>query len=329
MSKGEHLGSPGKGDRAAGTAITMTDETDHQDVQRVVLVTGPSGAGRSTAIHVLEDLGYEAIDNLPLSLVPRLLDGPALGRPIALGVDVRNRDFTAGSVIEGIDRMTRMPEVDCEVLYLDCRADELLRRYGETRRRHPLAPDCEPGAGIAREVDLLAPVRARADVLIDTSDLSPHDLKAELARWFETGQQARLTVGVHSFSYKRGVPRGLDMMFDCRFLNNPHWEPDLRPLDGRAAEVAAFVAADPRFAPFFQAVLDLLLLVLPAHVEEGKAHLTIGLGCTGGQHRSVAMVEKLAAALAQSGWQVSKRHRELERRADSGAGQPTVEVGRA
>jgi len=307
----------------------MTDETDHQDVQRVVLVTGPSGAGRSTAIHVLEDLGYEAIDNLPLSLVPRLLDGPALGRPIALGIDVRNRDFTAGSLIEGIDRMTRMPEVDCEVLYLDCRAEELLRRYGETRRRHPMAPDEEPGTGIAREVDLLAPVRARADVLIDTSDLSPHDLKAELARWFDTGQQARLTVGVHSFSYKRGVPRGLDIMFDCRFLNNPHWEPALRPLDGRAPEVAAFVAADPRFQPFFDKVLDLLLMVLPAHVEEGKAHLTIGLGCTGGQHRSVAMAEKLSAALAQSGWQVSKRHRELERRADSGAGQPTVEVGRA
>lgn len=320
---------PGKGGRATGTTTGMTDETDHQEVQRVVLVTGPSGAGRSTAIHVLEDLGYEAIDNLPLSLVPRLLDGPALGRPIALGIDVRNRDFTAGSLIEGIDRMTRMPEVECEVLYLDCRAEELLRRYGETRRRHPLAPDDAPGEGIAREVDLLAPVRARADVLIDTSDLSPHDLKAELARWFETGQQARLTVGVHSFSYKRGVPRGLDIMFDCRFLNNPHWEPALRPLDGRAPEVAAFVAADPRFAPFFDKVLDLLLTVLPGHVAEGKAHLTIGLGCTGGQHRSVAMAEKLSAALAQSGWQVSKRHRELERRADSGAQQPTVEVGRA
>ena len=299
----------------------MDAERDRQDSQRVVLVTGPSGAGRSTAIHVLEDLGYEAIDNLPLSLVPRLLDGPALSRPIALGIDVRNRDFSAGALIEGIDRLTRMPEIALEVLYLDCRAEELLRRFGETRRRHPLAPGEPPEEGIAREIDLLAPVKVRADLLIDTSDLTPHDLKAELARWFETGAEARLAVAVHSFSYKRGIPRGVDMMFDCRFLKNPHWEPALRPLDGRAAEVADYVAADPRFAPFFDKVLDLALLVLPAHVEEGKAHLTIGLGCTGGRHRSVAVAEKLSAALAQAGWQVSKRHRELERRALGASGQ--------
>lgn len=283
-----------------------------------MLVTGPSGAGRSTAIHALEDLGYETIDNLPLSLVPRLLDGPALGRPLALGVDVRNRDFSAAGLIEGIDRLTRMPEILPEVLYLDCRPEELLRRYGETRRRHPLAPADAPGEGIAREIDLLAPIRARADVLIDTSDLSPHDLKAEIATWFAQGHGQRLAVSVQSFSYKRGVPRGVDIMFDCRFLRNPHWDAALRPQDGRSPDIAAFVAADPRFAPFFRAMLDLVLLVLPAHVEEGKAHLTIGLGCTGGKHRSVATAEKLAAALAQAGWQVSKRHRELERRAAQG-----------
>lgn len=282
--------------------------------QRLVLVTGPSGAGRSTAINVLEDLGFEAIDNLPLSLIPKLLDGTRRPIPLALGLDVRNRDFSASNVIELIDKLTRDPAYAPEVLYLDCAPDTLVRRYSETRRRHPLAPDDAPLTGVLAEVDLLAPIRVRADVLVDTTDLSPHDLKAELARWFDTTPDRRLTVSVQSFSYKRGVPRGLDLMFDCRFLANPHWQPELRALDGRDRAVQDFVAGDPRFDEFFARVRDLLLFTLPAHLEEGKAHLAIGFGCTGGQHRSVTLAEKMADALAESGWQVSKRHRELERR---------------
>ncbi|MGL4281279.1 MAG: RNase adapter RapZ [Albidovulum sp.] len=294
--------------------MTENELRTGQDVQRVVLVTGPSGAGRSTTLHALEDLGYEIIDNLPFSLIPRLLDGPPISRPVALGIDVRNRDFSAAGLIELIDRLTRLPEVAPEVLYLDCRPEELLRRYNETRRRHPLAPDDSPAAGIAAEIDLLAPIRARAEVLIDTTDQSPHDLKAEIGRFFATSGTSPLAVSIHSFSYKRGVPRGLDMMFDCRFLRNPHWDADLRPLDGRAPEIAAFLDADPHFAPFLAKVRDLLLFVLPAHVSEGKSHLAIGFGCTGGQHRSVAVTEKMVKSLADAGWQVSKRHRELERR---------------
>lgn len=281
---------------------------------RLVLITGPSGAGRSTAIHVLEDLGYEGIDNIPLSLVPRLLDGPPLGRPIALGLDARNRDFNTTALIELIDSLTRDPRVALEVLYLDCAPEELIRRFSETRRRHPLAPAETPTEGIGREIDLLAPVRVRADHLIDTTGLSPHDLKAEIARWFDAQAGERLAVSVQSFSYKRGVPRGVDMIFDCRFLSNPHWDPALRPLDGRDPAVAAFVRADPRFDDFFRKLRDLLLMLLPAHLEEGKAHLSIGFGCTGGQHRSVAVAEMLGAALAEAGWPVSKRHRELERK---------------
>lgn len=291
-----------------------------QDGRRLVLVTGPSGAGRSTAIHALEDLGYEVIDNLPFSLIPRLLDGPPLTRPVALGIDVRNRDFSATALIELIDRLTRLPEVAPEVLYLDCRAEDLIRRFSETRRRHPLTGAMTPTDGVAREIDLLIPIRARADVLIDTSQLSPHDLKAEIGHWFGKGDSPRLGVSVHSFSYKRGVPRGLDLMFDCRFLRNPHWEEDLRALDGRDSRVADFVEGDPRFAEFFARVRDLLLMQLPAHLEEGKSHLAIGFGCTGGQHRSVALAEKMAKSLAEAGWQVSKRHRELERRAAGASG---------
>lgn len=284
---------------------------------RLLLVTGPSGAGRSTAIAALEDLDWESIDNMPLGLVPRLLDGPARGRPIALGIDARNRDFSASALIGLIDEMTSDPRVRLEVLYVDCDADILVRRYSETRRRHPLAPAEQPIDGVRREFDLLGPARVRADHLIDTSEMSPHDLREEMARRFAHGPGPRLSVSVQSFSYKRGVPRGVDMVFDCRFLTNPYWQPQLRSLDGRDAQVAAHIATDPRFDDFVGKVLDLLLLLLPAHVDEGKAHLAIGFGCTGGQHRSVAITEKLAGTLALAGWEVSKRHRELERRANA------------
>ena len=291
-------------------------ETRPDAVSRVVLVTGPSGAGRTTAIAALEDLGYEAINNLPLSIVPRLIDGP-LARPLALGIDVRNRDFSAHAMIELIDHLTREPGIRLEVLYLDATVEALVRRYSETRRRHPLAPEDAPAVGIVPEIDLLAPVRVRADVLIDTTAMSPHELRAEVTRWFDMGHIARLAVSVHSFSYKRGVPRGLDMMFDCRFLSNPHWVTELRPLTGLDPAVAAHVAADPRYDEFLGRVRDLLLFLLPAHVEEGRSHLAVGFGCTGGQHRSVAVTEAIAKTLAEAGWQVSKRHRELERRAQT------------
>lgn len=288
--------------------------TSQQYEHRLLLVTGPSGAGRSTAIHALEDLGFEVIDNLPLSFLPRLIDGPSLGHPIALGIDVRNREFSATGLIEMIDQLTRDPKVGLELLYVDCGFDALIRRYSETRRRHPLAASETPTEGIEREIDLLAPIRARADHLIDTTELSPHDLRAEIQAWFSEGPSSHMAVSVQSFSYKRGLPRGLDMVFDCRFLRNPYWNPDLRGKDGRDAEVASHVEEDPRFKEFIDRVSGLLELLLPAHKAEGKAHLSIGFGCTGGQHRSVAVAEKLSKMLADAGWTVSKRHRELERR---------------
>ena len=279
---------------------------------RIVCVVGPAGAGRTTGINALEDLGFEAIANMPLDLVPRLTDGPAPGRPIALGVDVRTRGFSIAGFLELAATLDRDPRVDFTLVYLDCTPEALLRRYSETRRRHPSAPDDHPEDGIALEIALLAPVRERADILINTSEMTPHELRAEIGRWFGGEERAGLAVSLQSFSYKRGMPRGLDMVFDCRFLRNPHWEPCLRPRDGRDAAVAAHVREDPRFAPFFERVRELVAFLLPAHAEEGKAHLAIGFGCTGGQHRSVMMVETLARTLAEAGWQVSKRHRELE-----------------
>lgn len=283
-------------------------------LHQVVLVTGPSGSGRTTAINALEDIGFETISNLPLTLLPRLLEGPPPERPLALGLDVRNRDFSTEAVIELIDRLSQLESVRIDILYLDCRPEILLRRYSETRRRHPLAPAESPAEGVDREIDLLVPIRARADILIDTSEFSPHDLREEMRRWFDPEDGSRLAVTVHSFSYKRGVPRAVDLVFDVRFLRNPYWDPALRDLFGTDPRVAAYVEQDERAAPFFGKVLDLVLFLLPAYRDEGKSHLAIGVGCTGGQHRSVAMSEKIGNALASEGWQVSVRHRELERR---------------
>ena len=280
----------------------------------LVLVTGPSGAGRTTAINVLEDLGVEVINNLPLSLLPRLLDGPPLNHPLALGLDIRNRDFSIDALISVIDGMTNRPDIATQVLYLDASEEELARRFSETRRRHPLVESGSLLSGISREKELLIPIRERADVLIETTGLSPHDLRAEIERLFAPDEGHMMHVTVHSFSYKRGLPCGMDIVLDCRFLRNPHWDAALRDYDGRDAAVDAYVEADPRFTQFFAQIKGMMDLLLPAYKEEGKSHLSIGFGCTGGQHRSVAVTERLAKSLAADGWQVSKKHHEMERR---------------
>ncbi|MEX0278214.1 MAG: RNase adapter RapZ [Ruegeria sp.] len=283
--------------------------------QRIVLVTGPSGAGRSTAIHVLEDLGFEAIDNLPMGLLMRLLDSPDPSQPMALGIDARNRDFSTMGFIELAAKLNRMEQVDLSILYLDCNDEILLRRFSETRRRHPVAADASPATGIRREKDQLQPIREIADTLIDTSALNIHQLRDEVERWFAPRGGRHLAVSVESFSYKRGMPRGLDMVFDCRFLANPYWRPELREADGRNPDVASYVQSGMNYTAFFDRVVDLLTELLPAFQAEGKAHLSVAFGCTGGQHRSVAVAEAVAKALAEGGQQVAIRHREMERRA--------------
>ncbi|WP_170583140.1 RNase adapter RapZ [Ruegeria arenilitoris] len=281
---------------------------------RIVLVTGPSGAGRSTAIHVLEDLGYEAIDNLPMGLLLRLMEGADPSRPMALGIDARNRDFSTIGFIELVAKLGRMSQVDLSTLYLDCTDDVLLRRFSETRRRHPVATDASPETGIRQEKELLEPIREIADTLIDTSVLNVHQLRSEVERWFAPEGGRHLAVSIESFSYKRGLPLGLDMVFDCRFLANPYWRPELREADGRNPDVASYVQADTNYAAFFERVVELLLSLLPAFKAEGKTHLSVAFGCTGGQHRSVAMAEAVAKALAEQGQPVAIRHREMERR---------------
>jgi len=292
----------------------MTHAIPYSRSSRLVLVTGPSGAGRTTSIRALEDLSYEAIDNLPLSLVSNLLESAGAHRPLAVGIDCRTRGFSVEGMIDLIDELQRSETPEFELVYIDCNPDVLVRRFSETRRRHPMAPAETPVQGIDRELDLLAPIRDRADRLIDTSEMTVHDLRAEIASIFKPKDIAMLAISVQSFSYKRGVPRGADLVFDCRFLRNPYWEETLRKQDGRDPGVQDYIRQDERFQPFLAKVTDLCTFVLPAYRDEGKSHLSIAFGCTGGQHRSVMIAQELAKGLAAHDWQVSIRHRELDRR---------------
>jgi len=285
----------------------------------VLVVTGMSGAGRTTAIKALEDMGYEALNNFPLSLFEALIE-PVAGTsaPIAIGVESRTRGFSARALTDMVDRLRSEWRAGAVLVFLDCDDNELASRFSQTRRRHPLAPAEDATTGIARERDVLAGVRDRADAVIDTTTMTPHELKAELEARFALDRSAGLSVTVQSFSYKRGVPHGADMVLDCRFLRNPYWDEDLRELDGRDPRIQDFVQGDPLFRTFYDKLVDMVTLLLPAYRAEGKAYFTVALGCTGGRHRSVTVTELLAADLAAADWPISLRHRELERRGKAG-----------
>ena len=279
----------------------------------VVVVTGMSGAGRTTVINTFEDLGFEGLNNFPLALVDRLLRSEPEGpRPIAIGVETRTRGFSARALSELVDNLRSQSGTSALLIFLECNDKALVSRFSQTRRRHPLAPEEDVATGIARERAILAEVRARADMVIDTSELTPHALRAQIAERFGGKERADLAVSVQSFSYKRGAPHDADMVLDCRFLRNPYWDADLRALDGRDPRIQGFVREDPLFAAFFERLCEMLLMLLPAYKAEGKAYFCVALGCTGGRHRSVTMGELVAQRLRQAGWPVALRHRELD-----------------
>ncbi len=284
------------------------------DPQRVLLVTGLSGAGKSTALDTLEDAGWEVVDNLPLSLVGRLLATPPSAgadeaRPLAVGLDSRTRGFSAGQIVQGIKTLAAETGFAIETLYLDCATHELLRRYSETRRRHPLAPDRPAADGIAEERELIAPLKRWADHLIDTTDIDANQLRQQIRERF--GGADAPTLSIQSFGFARGLPRNADLVFDVRFLRNPHWEARLRAKTGRDREVAAYIAADEAYEDALGKIEDLLLTLLPRYRSEGKSYVSIAIGCTGGRHRSVHVAERIAARLRAAGFSPTLDHRDL------------------
>jgi UPF0042 nucleotide-binding protein len=285
----------------------------HLAARPVVLVTGLSGAGKASILRTLEDLGFETVDNPPLPILEELV-GDGTG-PIAIGVDARSRGFDAAAVRHAIDRLRLRADIQVTLVFATAEDAVLLRRFSETRRRHPLAPGGPMGSrvavGIAQEAALLAPLRDAADLVVDTSDLPLPDLRGLIERRFRPAGAAGLDITVISFGYPKGLPREAELVFDMRFLRNPHYDPALRPMTGKDAPVAAFVEADPDFAPFWARMTGLLDLLLPRYVAEGKKYLTVAIGCTGGKHRSVLVAERLAAHLVADGWRSDVIHRDI------------------
>lgn len=285
--------------------------------KQILLVTGMSGAGKSTVLRTLEDIGWEVVDNLPLLLLNRLLDtDPADGgedgdRPLALGIGTRTRGFDAESIVARIKKL-RDRGYDIGTLYLDCSGFELDRRYNETRRRHPLAQDRPARQGISRERELLEPLRHWANRLIDTSNMAANELAQQIRATFSGEGLGEPTLSIMSFGFSRGIPANADFVFDMRFLRNPHWVPALRPGTGRDRDVADYVAADPAYPEAIARIEDLLLLLLPRYRAEGKSYVTIAFGCTGGRHRSVHVAQRVAGRLRDAGFSPTVTHRDLQ-----------------
>lgn len=273
-----------------------------------LFITGLSGAGMSSAMAVLEDLGYDVFDNFPLSLVDALVKDPAAsGKPIAIGVDTRSRGFDSLALI------TKAQQLNGRIVFLTCDEAVLQKRFTETRRRHPMAQDRPVSAGIKKELAMLHPLRETADPIIDTTELSIHDLKRVLEGHFKQPGEERLTVTFLSFGFKYGLPREADMVLDVRFLKNPHWEESLRPYTGRDKQVATYIEQDTDLKDFLKKTDALLDTLLPRYRAEGKSYFTLAIGCTGGKHRSVYIAEKLAAFAQKKGFHAVAEHRDMDR----------------
>lgn len=281
----------------------------------VTIITGMSGAGRSAAADVLEDLGFFVIDNLPPALIAKVAE---LGRGkddtgrFALVVDTRSGDFMHD--LEQALAELRESGARTRILFLDASDDVLVRRYDATRRRHPLEVTDRVSESIVRERELLEELKGQADVVVDTSDLNVHELRDRLRELFgdSTRTGTGLQTSIVSFGYKHGLPLDVDLVFDCRFLPNPHWIEELRPLSGTDRKVRGYVMRQPETEAFLAELERLFALLLPAYVREGKAYLSIGVGCTGGQHRSVVIAEELGKVLERLGFDANVHHRDVD-----------------
>lgn len=282
----------------------------------LVLVTGMSGAGLSTALKAFEDIGYEAVDNLRLGLIPALVADSGGDKALAVAIDTRNANFAVDDLLRITEELAQRPGALVKLLFLESSDETLQQRFTETRRRHPLAVDRPVTDGIKREREMLWRLRDAADHVVDTSLLSIHDLRRIIVGHYRLDSAPGLTLFITSFSYRHGVPREADLVFDARFLRNPHWETKLRPLTGQTAEVADYIQQDADYAGFMEHVTQLIVPLLPRFQNEGKSYLTIAIGCTGGRHRSVLVAEELATIIAAHGYIVGIGHRDLDRAAN-------------
>jgi RNase adapter protein RapZ len=283
--------------------------------QGLLIVTGLSGAGRSEAARALEDLGYFVVDNLPPTLLPKMAElaarpgGPAR---LAIVVDARGGVFF-GELSKSLEELRRQ-KVPYLILFLEAADDDLVKRYEATRRRHPLAPADRVVEGIRKERIMMESLRGEADLILDTTGLTPHDLRAKIRDAFsDAPPEAGLQVSVMSFGYKHGTPRDADLIIDCRFLPNPHWVDELRPLPGTDDRVRTYVKGQQTYREFMRRLRSLLGFMVPGFVAEGKSYLTVAVGCTGGRHRSVVIADELASFFRDKGLPVSVDHRDLDR----------------
>ena len=279
----------------------------------VLLVTGMSGAGKTTALKALEDMGFEAVDNIPLSLIPNLAAPVSNIGDLAIGVDIRTRDFNFDTFANVASLLKENKKLEVKILFVDCSDNELLLRYSETRHRHPLAQDRPVIDGINLERERISQLADLADIKIDTTGRSPGDLKAHLGEHFASINDKGLVVFLTSFAFPHGLPREADMVFDVRFLQNPHYDPELRELTGLNEAVGRLIKSDPDFNVFMTNAQNIIKPLLPRFAAEGKSYLTIAIGCTGGRHRSVFVAEQLGKWLNKQDQRVKINHREMEK----------------
>lgn len=284
---------------------------------KVLLITGMSGAGKSTALSVLEDLDYEAIDNLPIKLLPSLIelaqknDPDHINPALAIGTDARTRNFQPENIIQVLHQIRKNESIELKILYFDSSNEALASRFTETRRRHPLAKDRRVNDGIVCERQMMQIIKAESDYVFDTSELNIHDLRRMLSQHFVRKHDEGLNITISSFGYPKGLPRDADLVFDVRYLRNPHYDQVLRQNTGRDEKVGECIMKDPIFAKSWDQISSLILTLLPEYKREGKSYLTIAFGCTGGKHRSVFMAEKLCDLLKDNKYNVNLLHREL------------------
>jgi UPF0042 nucleotide-binding protein len=280
-------------------------------ITKLILVTGVAGAGKTSALAALADQGFETIDNPPIGLLQDIVeDFAGEGARLAIGIDERSRGFTTERCANVISEIRARGDTEVTLVFLECADEMLLRRFQETRRRHPMAEGAPVESALVLERSMLEPLRIQSDVSIDTSDLSLTDLRREIGERF--GDDAgSMTVSIISFGFKKGAPRGADLLFDMRFLANPYWLASLRSKTGLDPEVRAYIESDDSYEPIFSKIEDLVLSLLPHYANEGKSYLNIAIGCTGGKHRSVMVSERLGESIETAGFAPVIRHRDL------------------